>query len=211
MRLTKNKNLAELIGMYLGDGNLGNYPKYRKTKLSESRCQYLRIYCNIKEKQYIKEIYKVLNKVFNKKPYLYKRPKEGVVYLEISLKNLDLSLGFPIGDKIKNEVYIPNWIIKKESYLVSCLRGLFDTDGCCYLTGKKYLIINFTNKNQVLLKTIFKGLKLLGFCPYISGKRNVEIGRQDEVRKFFDKIKPRNRKHYRFLKAGVANLVKARV
>ncbi len=211
MYLNKNKNLAELIGMYLGDGNLGNYPKYTKKKSKLPRCSYLRIYCNINEKQYASEINNILIKVFNKRPYMRERPEESIVYFEISLKNLGLYLGFPVGDKIKNKVDIPEWIFAKKQYLSSCLRGLFDTDGCCYRTGGKYLIINYTNLNQVLLKSIHRGLEILGFHPFSRGNKNVELGRQGEVRKFFDKIRPRNIKHYRFLKAGVANLVTAGV
>ncbi len=123
--------------MILGDGNLGKYPKYTKKKSRLPKCHYLRIYCNLKEKQYALEIKKVLESVFKKKSYLYERPSENIVYLEISLKNLDKILGIPIGDKIKNKVKIQDWIFKSKNYIIVCLRGLFDTDGCCYVTGKK--------------------------------------------------------------------------
>jgi len=199
MSIAKNEITAELIGMILGDGNLGNYPKYCKKKSNIPRCQYLRIYCNLKEKQYAKEIKSILEKVFDKKSYLYERPSENILYYEISLNNLDKYLEMPIGDKIKNKVKIPGWIFEKEVYLVSCLRGLFDTDGCCYLTGRKYRIVNFCNKNVVLLRNIYKALKLLKFHPYKKGVKDVELGRQGEVNKFFDIIKPKNVKHYRYM------------
>ena len=199
-RLLRNEQFAELTGMILGDGNLGNYP----------RCNYLRIYCNIKERQYANEIRKILEKVFSKKCYEYKRPSEGISYLEISGKNLDRKLGIPIGDKIINKVRISEWIFEKEKYIISCLRGLFDTDGCCYLTGKKYRIINFTNRNKVLLQNIYKALRILEFHPYKSGGRNIEIGRKKEVERFFEMVKPRNLKHYRF-NARIAKVVKASV
>ena len=207
--LTKNVYLAELIGITLGDGNLGFYPKYPKKEPLKIRCHYLRIYCCLDEKQYAKEIEFILKRVFKKQCYIYKRPSENILYLEISLKSLDTLLGLPIGDKIKNKVEIPNWIFNDKKYLLSCLRGLFDTDGCCYLTNKKYRIVNFTSANPALLKNIKSGLVFLGFHPYIKGEKYIEIGRQNEVIMFFDKIKPRNRKHYRH--AGVANLVTARV
>jgi intein/homing endonuclease len=210
MKITKNNKFAELIGMILGDGNLGNYPSHNKTKSILPRCQYLRIYCNIKEEQYANEIEKILNYIFNKKCYKYKRPSEGIIYLEISGKNLNTYLDIPIGDKIKNQVKIPNWIFLNKNYLISCLRGLFDTDGCCYLTGNKYRIINFTNKNKILLENIVRSLIILGFHPYTSGGRNVELGRQMEVDKFFSIIQPKNIKHYRY-NAEVANVVTAGV
>lgn len=200
MKLNQNTELAELIGMILGDGNLGNYP----------RCHYLRIYCNIKERQYANEIRIILKEVFKKDCYVYERPSEGVLYLEISAKDLDVILGLAIGDKIKNRVTIPKWIFKEKNFLKACLRGLFDTDGCCYITGKKYRIINFTNKNQSLLRSIYAGLESLAFHPYISGGRNVELGRQQEVNIFFNLVRPKNLKHYRH-NARIAKVVKASV
>lgn len=188
MKLTKNEDLAELIGMYLGDGNLGKHP----------RCHYLRIYCNIKEKQYAEEIKKILEIVFKKKSYEYERPSEGVEYLEILLNDLDKLLQIPIGSKIRNKVRIPNWILRNKKYTIACLRGLFDTDGCCYLTGKKYKIINFTNRNIVLLEDIDKALRILNFHPYKRGGRNIELGKKEEVKRFFEVVKPKNIKHFRF-------------
>lgn len=209
MPLTRNIYLAELIGIILGDGNLGNYPKYPKKKIPRIRCQYLRIYCSLDEIQYAKEIESTLIKVFKKKCYVYKRPAENVLYLEISKMNLTKLLGLPIGDKIKNQVRIPDWIFDKKEYLSACLRGLFDTDGCCYITKLKYRIVDFCNANKQLLSDIDMGLRMLGFNPYKKGEKYVELGRQNEVQSFFKIIKPKNKKHYRH--AGVANVVTARV
>lgn len=108
-------------------------------------------------------------------------------------------LGIKTGDKIKNQVTIPHWVFSREKYLIVCLKGLFDTDGCCYKTGKRYLIINFTNKNAKLLNQIYIGLKQLNFHPYKITGRGVEIGRQLDIKNFFSIIRLRNRKHYRFL------------
>jgi intein/homing endonuclease len=201
MILKKTKDLAELIGIILGDGNLGIYPQYKNgVNTGKARCQYLRIYCNLNEKQYAGELEKILTQVFNKKPYCYERSRASELYLEISQKNLDKSLGIKTGDKIKNKVTIPQWIFKNKECLTACLRGIFDTDGCCYKTGAKYLIINFTNHNFNLLSGINFALEKLGFHPYLKkSKRDVELGRQLEIRKFFSIIAPRNRKHYRFL------------
>ncbi len=66
------------------------------------------------------------------------------------------------------------------------------------LLEKKYRIINFINKNKVLLENINKALKLLDFHPYKKGGKYIELGRQKEVEKFFKMIKPRNIKHYRY-------------
>ena len=200
MILEKNEHLAELIGIILGDGNLGIYPKYKNgVNTGRVRCHYLRIYCNLSEKQYAQHLKNILVKVFKRNPYIYERVNAGELYLEISKKDLDKELGIKIGDKIKNEVFVPQWIFSQERFLTSCLKGLFDTDGCCYKTGGKYLIVNFTNKNDQLLIGIYKGLKKLGFHPYKIKNRAVELGRRLEIEKFFSIIAPRNKKHYRFL------------
>ncbi len=192
--------LAEIIGITLGDGELFDYP----------RCQRLRIYCNIKESDYLNEIEKIIRTFFRKKPYTYHQPYKGESYIEIYKKNLNILLEMASGDKIRNKAKIPSWIFKNKKYLKACLRGLFDTDDCCYFTGKKYQIINFRSANPHLLKDISKGLKILGYNPYIMN-RKVELGRQKEVTNFLKEIKPRNKKHYRYINAGVANLVKAAV
>ena len=122
--------------MILGDGNLGSYPKNTKKKSTFPRCHYLRIYCNLKEKQYAREIKRILEIVFKKKSYLYERISDNVLCLEISLKNLDKILKIPTGDKIINRVKVPNWIFESQKYTISCLRGLFDTDGVAMLPVK---------------------------------------------------------------------------
>jgi len=98
--MRKTAIYAELVGIALGDGNLGNYP----------RCQYLRIYFNPKQKQYIKYVKILLERFFNKKSYERFRKDTGVVILEISKKHLDAVLGYPVGDKIKNQSTMPAWI-----------------------------------------------------------------------------------------------------
>ena len=193
-----SENLAEIIGITLGDGELFSCP----------RCQRLRIYCHIKETDYIEEVRKILYSYFKKPPYIYYQSYKGEAYVEINKKDLDKLLGISMGGKIKNKVKIPAWIFKNKTYLKSCLRGLFDTDGCCYLTGGKYQIINFCSKNPYLLKDIFTALEKLNFNPY-KKKKDVEIGRQKETIRFFKEIKPRNKKHYRHQNAAIANVVKA--
>lgn len=120
-----------------------------------------------------------------------------MVYLEISLKNLDDYFGLPMGNKIKNKIKIPNWILEKDSYLKSCIRGIFDTDGSIYITGGKYRIVNFTSHNIELLVDIYNALVILGFNPY-ARHAGIELGRIAEVKRFFEIIKPKNRNHYRF-------------
>lgn len=178
---------AELIGIYMGDGNLGHYP----------RCQYLRIYFNPRQKQYIEAVTNLLVKQFGKNPYEKYRRDARVTFLEISLKDMSGYMGFPTGSKIRNKIRIPSWIRISNNYTKACLRGLFDTDGCIYITGGKYRIINYTSHNYSMLEDIYNALKDLGFHPY-NRQSSVELGRIAEVERFFRLIKPRNNNHYRF-------------
>jgi len=171
----------------MGDGNLGNYP----------RCQYLRIYFNPKQRDYLNQVKSLLGEYFSKTPYERYRKDAGVVYLEIAKKNITKLIGFPTGSKIRNKIKIPDWIFDNEDYLKVCLRGLFDTDGCIYITGGKYKIVNFTSHNPYLIKDIFIALTKLGFHPY-TRRACVELGRMSEVKQFFDIMAPRNQNHYRF-------------
>ena len=185
--MRRTELFSELLGITLGDGNIGSYP----------RCNYLRIYCNPRQNQYIEYVGEILRKFFKKRPYRYFRRDAGVVYLEISLKNLEVLLGIKVGSKIRNKSTMPKWIFKKRSHLKACLRGLFDTDGSIYITGGKYKIVNFTSHNPVLLRDIKKSLQLLHFNPY-SKPGCVELARKLEIVRFFKEIKPSNLRHHRF-------------
>ena len=154
----------------MGDGNLGNYP----------RCQYLRIYFNPKQRDYLNQVKSLLGEYFSKTPYERYRKDAGVVYLEIAKKNITKLIGFPTGSKIRNKIKIPDWIFDNEDYLKVCLRGLFDT-----------------SHNPYLIKDIFIALTKLGFHPY-TRRACVELGRMSEVKQFFDIMAPRNQNHYRF-------------
>jgi len=180
-----------VIGITLGDGNLGKYP----------RCQYLRIYCNLEQKQYAREVERILIEVFGKKPYWRIIEERNVLYLEISKKGLGNFLGLKTGSKKANQVRIPAWIFESSDTLAVCLRGLFDTDGCCYVTGGKYKIVNFRSVIKPLLDDIYRGLQVLGFNPY-RRENAVELGRQAEVAEFFKIVKPLNRRHYRHDRLG---------
>jgi len=155
------------------------------------------IYCNPKQKQYIKYVKTLLEKFFKKKSYEYFRRDAGVVLLEISKKGLDKLLGYPAGDKIKNQSTIPDWIWASKLFIKSFLRGYFDTDGCVYITGEKYKIINYRSLDLTLLKDTKRALEYLGFHPFIR-PGNVELGRMFEIKRFYRIIKPANLRHYRF-------------
>jgi len=96
------------------------------------------------------------------------------------------TFGFPINKKVN--LIIPQCFVKKKSFLVKVLRGIFDTDGSLYFTKNNsllryYPIIELSTHHISLLLQLKDILSSLGFHPRISyfndsiklhGKKNVE-------------------------------------
>ena len=109
--------------------------------------------------------------------------------------------GFKPGNKIKNQLEIPNWIKNNKRYLISCLRGLYDTDGSVYkLTNQNSHQICFTNVNIRLMNDVRDSLLKLGInCSKISNK-DLYITKKSELRKFLKLVGFINDKHIKKIK-----------
>ena len=80
-----------------------------------------------------------------------------------------LKCGLRRGNKILNQIDIPNWIFMKKEFIRGCLRGLVDTDGGIYFhmyttNGIKYRHIGlcFTSYSLPLLSSAEKMFLTLG-------------------------------------------------
>ena len=141
-KLVKNSNLAELIGIVLGDGNLYKHP----------RTENLRITLNSKDQPYIFHVAELICKIFNKHPSIIKRNGKNAVSVSLYQGKISHRLDIPSGNKIKNDVVIPAWIFIKRKHRVRCLKGLFETDGCFQKDDENYAqYIEF--KNNAVQKT----------------------------------------------------------
>ena len=67
-----------------------------------------------------------------------------------------LNSGFKTGKK--EQIGIPDWIIKNEEFMVAFLRGLFDTDGSFSVNKKNYPRIQFSSKGVILVNLVSKWL-----------------------------------------------------
>lgn len=123
--------LAEEIGLHLGDGSM-NYYKSKGLYQLRGHIKDDRPHYDFR----IKYIYKTL---FDLDISLREMPSCGVYGFQIwSNKLVDFkskSLGLPLGKKIHFRP--PFWIIQKEDYTKSFLKGFFDSDGCLYIENKK--------------------------------------------------------------------------
>lgn len=180
--LEKDNNLAELIGIILGDGNLHKH----------LRTENLRITCNSKDTGYIKHIGNLIKKVFHKSPSIRKRNDVNAVSVDLYQCKISERLNLPCGDKIRNNVGIPSWILSDKRYALKCLKGLFETDGCFHVDTNNYTrIIEFKNNCKKLREDVYCSLIKLGFNPQ-RGYNYIRLARKDEVYRFKEIIDFRN-------------------
>ena len=181
-KLLKDENLAELIGIILGDGNLNKHP----------RTENLRITCNSNDTGYIKHICNLITKVFCKVPSVRKRKNENAVSVDLYQRTISKRLNIPCGNKIRNNVGMPSWIFLNKGYMLKSLKGLFETDGCFHVDKDNYTTcIEFKNNCKRLREDVYNSLIIFGFRPQF-GHNYVRLAKKDEVYKFKDAIDFRN-------------------
>jgi len=176
--LKQNGDLAELIGVTLGDGNIFKFP----------RTEALTIAGNAKNKGFIQRYASLIQKIFSKKPKINK-PHRGCVKIRLYEKNISKRLNLSAGARQKKDTRIPRWILKNRNYLIRYLRGLYEAEGsfCIHESTYTYKFL-FSNKNKSLLRNVYNGLKLLRFHPHKS-KDKIQISRKEEVYKIKDLLK----------------------
>ena len=110
-------------------------------------------------------------------------------------------LGLVQGNKVANQVDVPEWIWTRRRYQQACLGGLIDTDGSIYryihrVYGHQYdhAGLCFTNRSRPLLLSVERLLKNCGFHPRAGG-HHVYLNRQREIGRYFQFIGSRNPKH----------------
>lgn len=192
-------SLAELIGILVGDGHLSDYQIGITTN-------------SLTDKKHAEFIKKLINNLFRVEATISKKKNENTLDIRVSSKNLVEFmnfLGMPKGNKIKNNLAVPEWIKGSKQYKKAFLRGLFDTDGCIYLDkhlikGKFYLYMGWTITSYAdkLIEGIIEILKDLGFNPtYRVSQKSVYLRKQEEIKKYFKEIGTHNNKHQeRYLK-----------
>lgn len=179
--------LAEFVGIMLGDG--GIHTPWQAT-----------ISMNwLSDKEYAEYIVKLCIKLFTIKPSVYKRKTRNTAVIRLSNTNVVeyiLKLGLHRGNKLKQGLSIPAWIMKKRSYKLACLRGLVDTDGCIYvhkhtIRGKEYknIGLSFTSYSPELVGQVAEILAELKIMPHITSRqRDVYLYRADAVAKYLELV-----------------------
>lgn len=185
----KNAELAELLGIILGDGSITHY-------------QVTVTLNSITDADYAYWVKGLCEKLFGVKVHAGRRENtinltiSGVGMVEFLLKN-----GLKIGNKIRNRVDIPTWIGKSRIFSHACVRGLIDTDGCVYLDTHyinrkryKYICLAFTSYSGSLLKSVYKVLFSGGLNPTLY-KNNLKLRKENDVYRYYKLIGSHNTKH----------------
>jgi hypothetical protein len=170
-RLEQNSDLAELIGVVLGDGYIG----------AHARTEVLRIACNNNNQGFIRRYSMMVERVFSKKPTVKKRTTSECVDIVMYEKGIAARLGLATGAKTHRPFVLPIWISTQPEYVRAFLRGLYETDGCHAIHRGTYTYkFIFSNVNQSLLELVFMLLCELGFHP-TKTEKTVQLSRKAEV------------------------------
>lgn len=190
--IKKNKQLAELVGIILGDGSF-----YVKLPMAE-----LDIAFNIYEEDYIKYVKNLLESIIKTKVYKKYQIKQHCLHLRICKRTIVLALLkvsiIKPGSKIIKKVKIPKWILSKKDLLKYCLRGLIDTDGSVFRMSQKdanRARISFKNKNNFLLNQVRNSFIKLGFHPSNITYNQIFLSRKEDIRRYCNEIGFSNKKH----------------
>jgi len=198
-----SSNLAEFVGIMIGDGGITD-------------AQVTISFNPETDKRYGAFVKNLIKTLFGVTPSVYRKKNQLLSNIVVSRKrlvNFCQSIGLKIGNKLKQNVDIPEWIKRKKHFKIACIRGLFDTDGCIFnechhINGKNYCYPRwaFASNCELLRNSVFEILKEFGFNPRIRNNRNVQLENKEEIIKYFKFIGTNNSKHkerFKYFVGGV--------
>lgn len=190
----RSEELAEFIGIMMGDGGLSRY-------------QVIVSLHQIDDADFSRYVSRQFEKLFGVVPSVYDREDahlRSIVVSRVELVRYLHSLGLPMGNKIRQQFDIPSWIKKEERFMIACIRGLVDTDGCIFthryeVKHKRYSYkkLSFTTASRPLLSTVHTALKALGMNPRIGSRKDVRLDSRTDMERYFIRIGSNNPKHLR--------------
>lgn len=201
-----SKELAEFIGILLGDGHLGNQ-------------QWSITINSIADKEYLPFITWLTNYLFSFSPTVTRRKNCNAFVIYGGGKN-NISyfqqLGLLVGNKVKQQVGIPQWIQENLVFRKACLRGLMDTDGGIFIhkykvNNKKYSYVKlcFVNRSIPILNFVDETLRMIELHPKLWLKqesKRVWLYDHEEVKQYLNIVgthNPRLEKNSQLLYGGV--------
>lgn len=190
----KSEDLAEFVGIMMGDGGLSTY------QATVSLHQ-------IDDADFSAYVSGQFKKLFDVVPSIYDREREllrTIVASRIELVRYLHVLGLPLGNKVKQQFDMPPWVKKNRRFLIACIRGLVDTDGCIFThryqvkgTWYSYKKLSFTTASRPLLRSVYRSLKSLGMNPRTARGKDVRLDSRADMKLYFELIGTSNPKHLR--------------
>lgn len=198
--LKEDDKNAEFVGIMLGDGTLYNNGNVVSVSLN-----------GVDEEDYVKYVKKLMSDIIknfeiheiwerNKFPkYKHKKGIELSIFSQAVHYSL-VSIGLVPGDKVENQVKIPDWIYKRDSFKIACLKGLFDTDGSIFINKRnRSFVLNFTSSSKPLVQDFYKLCNSLNIKPIskiYDGLNNskIETNKREVIRKFLNIVNPEKMK-----------------
>lgn len=193
----RTKLFAEFIGIVMGDGHVDKYQVTISTNCDT----------DLAHAKYVRALAQTL---FGLRTSFFYRADSRAVVVGINSKavcDLLIKNGIPQGSKQRLGVSIPQWIRDNPVLTQSCIRGLFDTDGCVFqdihrIRGRIYKNtgIAFANNERHILDFFLTALRDMGLHPTQTSPHRVFLRRSQEITRYFSLVGSSNPKHQaRFL------------
>ena len=178
LKLGYSTELAELIGILLGDGEI---MKDGTLRVSFDPKKDL----NFHYRRTFPLVERLLGNKLRHESY-----KRFAFYNTAFMRFLNEDCGLKSGNKSRNNWEIPKWCYDNEDYTKSVIRGIFDTDGYIgYCSGTIEIMFGrFSKDSTNLIRDIKQGLEKLDFTPIIKyspdGRCKIQIFGKYNVIKF---------------------------
>jgi len=152
-----SEDLAELVGIHIGDGHLGSRT-HRKEFLFQISGH------SVKDKEYCEGfVIPLIKKLFNIEPGRRFKKTERTLEIHVYSKGvfnfLTTTFDLPIGKK--KGIRIPRMFFASDGLLKACLRGIIDTD-FFFSLDKKHVFLGAWFGEKSLVKDLEKAFSQLG-------------------------------------------------
>jgi len=194
----KSNELAEFIGVMLGDGHLGK--SHRAGHYTVKICG------GIDDLEYLtKFIMPLFSKLFEKRLRMFRCKGSKAVILYAYDKDVVCTLehyGLKPGNKKNNDARIPSWVFSDNGYLEACVRGIFDTDGTVFPKSANPEVpqLELASNIEGIQETFRRGLLQLGFKPSAWSKGaspKCGLYAKNQISKYVREVGFHNPKHKR--------------
>ena len=180
--LHRSGDLAEFIGVVLGDGNISAFP----------RTERLLIACDLHKPGFVARYTDLTRKLFSKEPTVTKMKDINCIRISLYQKGIAKRLGLPTGNRAHLVYQLPQWIVKSRPFRIRFLRGLYEAEGSYSIHKPTYTYkLLFSNKNKSLLDIVYDGILFLGFHPHRSSDK-IQLSRREEIEQCLSLLKFRN-------------------